>query len=215
MMLIHDCLINHTLDVAAERSAAWHTYEDKNSLYNETLKRYTKAKKEHTNLKQRNQYNMHRQQIFISRFLQPCKRKAIENKPIRRLAAFKAGFAFEFILGRERQQVQKLQERMTAIRVEIKTARAALVQAGNHRMNVRCYANSIKGLIKETTTAIDGLSVSLAEEEERQKTAWRDAQSRTAEEAVRAGLQGFLCEYCHRQKWQGPKLPIARLELDL
>ena len=217
MMTIHDRLVGHTLDVAAERSVAWHAYEDKNFLYNETLKRYHRVRKEYQSLKGRNQYNIHRQQMYITKVLQPCKSQAIQKHPVRKLAAFTAAFGLEFVLSRETQQVSQLKARLKAIRGEIRTARTAVVEAGNHLMNVRCYANSIKAIIKRTTESINDLGVFLAEEENRERAAWRDTRALATSEAAEAQDQrGHLfCAYCERQKWQEPKLPIASIGLNL
>lgn len=217
MMLLHDHLVGHTLDVAAERSTAWHAYEDKNFLYNETLKRHNRVLKEYQSLKGRNQHNIHRQQMYITRVLRPCKREAIQKQPVRKLAAFTAAFGLEFVLSRETQQVGQLKERLKAIRGEIRTARAALVEAGNHRMNVRCYANSIKTSIKRITESINDLGVFLTEEENRERAAWEDARALARSEVAGVQDQGarLSCAYCHGRKWQGPKLPIAGTDLDL
>lgn len=217
MMLIHDHLVGHTLEVAAERSVAWHAYEDKIFLYNETLKRYHRVQKDYQTLKGRNQYNIRRQQMYITKVLQPCKSQAIRKQPVRQLAAFTAAFGLEFVLSRETQQVSQLKEKLKAIRGEIRTARTALVEAGNHLMNVRCYANSIKTTIKRTTECINDLGVFLAEEENRERAAWRDTRALATSEAAEAQDQrGHLsCAYCDRQKWQEPRLPIASIGLDL
>ena len=217
MMLIHDRLVGHTLDVAAERSVAWHAYEDKNFLYNETLKRYHRVQKEYQSLKGRNQYNIRRQQMYITNVLQPCKSQAIQKQPVRKLAAFTAAFGLEFVLSRETQQVSQLKERLKAIRGEIRTARTALVEAGNHLMNVRCYANSIKTFIKKMTESINDLGVFLTEEENRERAAWRDARAQARSEVAGAQDQDacLSCAYCDRRKWQEPRLPIASIDLDL